>query len=64
MSILYIIFMFVLGGLIFIYLIVKNVGLIDIFWVMVIFFVVLLYNIIVVRIFFNNSILDGMWEAV
>jgi len=63
MSILYIIPMFVSGGLIPTYLTVKNVGLIDTFWVMVIPFAVSSYNIIVARTFFNNSIPDGMWEA-
>ena len=62
MSILYIIPMFVSGGLIPTYLTVKNVGLIDTFWVMVIPFAVSSYNIIVARTFFNNSIPDGMWE--
>ena len=55
--------MFVSGGLIPTYLTVKNVGLIDTFWVMVIPFAVSSYNIIVARTFFNNSIPDGMWEA-
>ena len=63
MSILYIIPMFVSGGLIPTYLTVKTVGLIDTFWVMVIPFAVSSYNIIVARTFFNNSIPDGMWEA-
>ena len=63
MSILYIIPMFVSGGLIPTYLTVKNVGLIDTFWVMVIPFAVSSYNIIVARTFFNNSIPEGMWEA-
>ena len=63
MSIVYIIPMFVSGGLIPTYLTVKNVGLIDTFWVMVIPFAVSSYNIIVARTFFNNSIPDGMWEA-
>lgn len=63
MSILYIIPMFVSGGLIPTYLTVKNVGLIDTFWVMVIPFAVSSYNIIVARTFFNNSIPDRMWEA-
>ena len=49
-------------GLIPTYLTVKNVGLIDTFWVMVIPFAVSSYNIIVARTFFNNSIPDGMWE--
>lgn len=50
-------------GLIPTYLVVKNVGLLDTFWVMVIPFAVSSYNIIVARTFFNNSIPDGLWEA-
>ena len=62
-SVLYIVPMFVSGGLIPIYLTVKSVGLVDSFWVMVIPFAVSSYNIIVARTFFNNSIPEGMWEA-
>lgn len=62
-STLFIIPMFVSGGLIPTYLVVKNVGLLDTFWVMVIPFAVSSYNIIVARTFFNNSIPDGLWEA-
>lgn len=60
---LFIIPMFVSGGLIPIYLTIKNVGLLDTFWVMVIPFAVSSYNIIVARTFFNNSIPAGLWEA-
>lgn len=62
-STLFIIPMFVSGGLIPIYLVVKNIGLLDTFWVMVVPFAVSSYNIIVARTFFNNSIPDGLWEA-
>jgi putative aldouronate transport system permease protein len=60
---LFIIPMFVSGGLIPTYLTVKNIGLLDTVWVMIIPFAVSSYNIIVSRTFFNNSIPDGMWEA-
>lgn len=55
--------MFISGGLVPIYLTVKNVGLLDSFWVMIIPFAVSPYNIIVARTFFTNSIPDGLWEA-
>ncbi|WP_228065053.1 carbohydrate ABC transporter permease [Streptococcus cuniculi] len=63
LSVLFIIPMFVSGGLIPTYLTVKNVGLLDTFWVMVLPFAVSSYNIIVARTFFNNSIPNGLWEA-
>ncbi|EOH97678.1 carbohydrate ABC transporter permease [Enterococcus pallens] len=63
LSLLFIIPMFVSGGLIPTYLTVKGVGLVDSFWVMVIPFAVSTYNIIVARTFFSNSIPDGLWEA-
>lgn len=62
-SVLYIIPMFVSGGLIPIYLTVKEIGMLNSFWVMVIPFSVSSYNIIVARTFFSNSIPDGLWEA-
>lgn len=62
-ALLYVIPMFVSGGLIPIYLTVKNVGLLNSFWVMIIPFSVSSYNIIVARTFFSNSIPDGLWEA-
>jgi protein lplC len=46
-----------------IYLTVKQLGLVDTFWVMVVPFAVSPYNIVVARTFFNNSIPEGMWEA-
>ena len=63
LALLFIIPMFVSGGLIPIYLTIKNVGLLDTFWVMVIPFAVSSYNIIVARTFFNNSIAAALWEA-
>ena len=59
----YIIPMFISGGLIPIYLIVKDFNLIDSFWVMIIPFSVSTYNIIVARTFFNSSLPEGLWES-
>ena len=55
--------MFISGGLIPTYLVVKNMGLIDTIWVMIVPFSVSSYNIIVARTFFQNSIPEGLWEA-
>ena len=62
-SIFIIVPMFISGGLIPTYLVVKQVGLVNTFWVMVVPFAVSSYNIIVARTFFNNNIPDGLWEA-
>jgi putative aldouronate transport system permease protein len=62
-SLLYVIPMFVTGGLIPIYLVTKQFGFLDTIWVMIIPFSVSSYNIIVARTFFNESIPDGLWEA-
>lgn len=59
----YIIPMFVNGGLIPTYLVVKGFGLLDTFWVMVIPFSVSTYNIIVARTFFESSLPESLWEA-
>ncbi|MBQ5755693.1 MAG: carbohydrate ABC transporter permease, partial [Erysipelotrichaceae bacterium] len=59
----FIIPMFFGGGLIPTYMIVKNFGLVDNFWVMIIPFSVITYYIIVARTFFTNSLPDGIWEA-
>lgn len=55
--------MFFTGGLIPTYLIVKDFGLLDNFWVMVLPFSVITYYIIVARTFFQNSIPGDLWEA-
>nr|WP_044916285.1 carbohydrate ABC transporter permease [Butyrivibrio sp. WCE2006] len=55
--------MFVSGGLIPTYLIVKNFGFLDSFWVMVIPFAASTYNIIVARTFFENLLPEALWEA-
>ncbi len=59
----YIIPMFVSGGLIPTYLVVKNFGLLDNFLVMVLPFAVSTYNIIVARTFFQSSLPESLWEA-
>jgi putative aldouronate transport system permease protein len=59
----YIIPMFISGGLIPIYLVVKDFNLIDSFWVMIVPFSVSTYNIIVARTFFNSSLPEGLWES-
>ena len=55
--------MFVTGGLIPIYLVTKNFGLLNTVWVMIVPFAVSPYNIIVARTFFQESIPNGLWEA-
>lgn len=62
-TMIYLIPMFFTGGLIPTYLIVKDFGLLDNFWVMVLPFSVITYYIIVARTFFNNSIPGDLWEA-
>ena len=62
-NIFYLIPMFVGGGLIPTYLVVKQFGLLDNFLVMVVPFAVSTYNIIVARTFFQNSLPDSLWEA-
>lgn len=59
----YLIPMFFTGGLIPTYIIIKDFGLLDTFWVMVLPFSVVTYFIIVGRTFFQNSIPDELWEA-
>ena len=59
----YLIPMFVNGGLIPTYFVVKSFGLLDSFWVMVLPFSVSTYNIIVVRTFFKESLPETLWEA-
>ena len=51
------------GGLIPTYMVVRDFGLVDNFWVMIIPFSVITYYIIVARTFFSNSLPDGIWEA-
>lgn len=62
-NVFYLVPMFVSGGLIPIYFVVKAFGLLDSFWVMVLPFSVSTYNIIVARTFFKNSMPESLWEA-
>lgn len=55
--------MFVSGGLVPTYLVIKGFGLLDSFWVMVLPFAVSSFNIIIARTFFKNSIPETLWEA-
>ena len=55
--------MFFTGGLIPTYLVVKQFGLLDTYWVMVLPFSVVTYYLIVGRTFFSNSIPEDLWEA-
>lgn len=59
----YLIPMFFTGGLIPTYMAVKDIGLLDTFWVMVVPFSVVTYYIIVGRTFFSTSIPEDIWEA-
>ncbi|WP_155830009.1 carbohydrate ABC transporter permease [Butyrivibrio sp. AC2005] len=62
-NVFYLIPMFVGGGLIPTYLVVKQFGLLDNFLVMIVPFAVSTYNIIVARTFFQNSLPESLWEA-
>lgn len=58
-SLLYVIPMFVTGGLIPIYLVTKNFGLLNTIWVMIVPFAVSPYNIIIARTFSKSLFLMG-----
>lgn len=62
-NIFYLIPMFVNGGLIPTYFVVRAFGLYDNFWVMILPFITSTYNIIVARTFFQNTIPEALWEA-
>ena len=62
-NVFYLIPMFVSGGLIPTYFVVKGFGLLDSFWVMVLPFSVSTYNIIVARTFFRTSLPESLWDA-
>lgn len=62
-NVFYLIPMFISGGLIPTYIVVKNFGLLNSFWVMVLPFSVSTYNIIVARTFFKSTIPETLWEA-
>lgn len=55
--------MFFNGGLIPTYFVIKDFGLYDTFWVMVLPFSVAVYNMIIARTFFANSLPQGLWDA-
>lgn len=62
-NVFYLIPMFVSGGLIPTYFVVRKFGLYNSFWVMIIPFAVSTYNIIVARTFFKENLPDSLWEA-
>ena len=62
-NIFYVIPMFVSGGLIPTYFVVKGFGLLNSFLVMVLPFSVSTYNIIVARTFFKSSLPESLWDA-
>lgn len=62
-NIYYIIPMFISGGLIPIYLVVKEFDLINTIWVMIVPFSVSSYNIIVARTFFKSNLPESLWES-
>ncbi|MEG0691906.1 MAG: carbohydrate ABC transporter permease [Oscillospiraceae bacterium] len=55
--------MFVSGGLIPTYLVIKNLGMIDTIWALVIPGAVSIYNLIIAMTFFKNTIPDSLLEA-
>lgn len=63
LTVLYLIPMFFTGGLIPTYMVIKQFGLLDSFWVIILPFCVVTYYIIVGRTFFATSIPDDLWEA-
>lgn len=63
LQIIYMVPMFIGGGLIPTYLVIRDLGLLDSFWVLVLPFSVSSYNIIVARTFFKTSLPEGLWEA-
>ncbi len=62
-NIFYLIPMFVNGGLIPTYFVVRGFGLYDSPWALILPFVTSTYNIIVARTFFQNTIPESLWEA-
>jgi putative aldouronate transport system permease protein len=55
--------MFFNGGLIPSYLLVKNLGMINTVWALVVPTAISVYNLIIVRTFFQSTIPDALWEA-
>lgn len=62
-NILFLFVMFFSGGLIPTFLVVRQLGLYNSFWVMVLPFAVSIYNVIVARTFFETSIPADLWDA-
>lgn len=62
-NIFYMVPMFVGGGLIPTYFVIKGFGLLNTFWVLVLPFSVSTYNIIVARTFFKSNLPSSLWEA-
>lgn len=63
LTFLFVFTMFFNGGLIPTYLTIKEFGLYDTFWVMVLPFSVAVYNILVARTFFTSSLPPDLWDA-
>lgn len=59
----YMIPMFINGGLIPTYFVVRQFGLYDSMWALILPFITSTYNIIVCRTFFSSSIPESLWEA-
>jgi len=55
--------MFINGGLIPTFLLIKNMGLYNTFWVMILLNGVSVYNMIICRTFFQSTIPDDLWAA-
>lgn len=55
--------MFFNGGLIPTYMLIRNLGMVDTMWVMMIPFCVNVYNLIITRTFFEHTIPDELYEA-
>ncbi|MBM7541265.1 carbohydrate ABC transporter permease [Amphibacillus cookii] len=62
-TIMFVLTMFIDGGLIPTYLVVRNLGLIDTVWAMVLPNAVALWNIIITRVYFQSTIPRGLEEA-
>jgi putative aldouronate transport system permease protein len=63
LTIFFLVTMFFSGGLIPIFLTVRDFGLYNTFWVLVLPFSVSVYNIVVARTFFESSIPSELWES-
>lgn len=59
----YMVTMFVSGGMIPTYLVVKNMGMLDTMWALIVPGALSVYNMIVARTFFESSLPEELWEA-